>query len=163
MSADTAVGAAWNALRRHHDQIADTNLRELFAADPDRGRRLTLTVGDLYIDYSKHRVDAETLTLLLDLARAANLEARRDAMFAGEHINTSEDRAVLHTALRLPRDATLSVDGQDVVPDVHEVLDAMGDFTDRLRNGQWTGATGKRITCVVNIGIGGSDLGPAMA
>ncbi|MFN0142915.1 MAG: glucose-6-phosphate isomerase [Mycobacterium sp.] len=163
MSADTAVGAAWNALRRHHDQIADKNLRELFAADPDRGRRLTLTVGDLYIDYSKHRVDTETLALLIDLARAANLEARRDAMFAGEHINTSEDRAVLHTALRLPRDATLSVDGQNVVADVHEVLDAMGDFTDRLRSGAWTGATGKRITCVVNIGIGGSDLGPAMA
>ncbi|MBJ7400252.1 glucose-6-phosphate isomerase [Mycolicibacterium sp.] len=163
MSADTAVGAAWNALRRHHDQIADKNLRELFAADPDRGRRLTLTVGDLYIDYSKHRVDTETLALLIDLARAADLEARRDAMFAGEHINTSEDRAVLHTALRLPRDATLSVDGQNVVADVHEVLDAMGDFTDRLRSGAWTGATGKRITCVVNIGIGGSDLGPAMA
>ena len=163
MSADTAVGAAWNALRRHHDQIADKNLRELFAADPDRGRRLTLTVGDLYIDYSKHRVDTETLALLIDLARAADLEARRDAMFAGEHINTSEDRAVLHTALRLPRDATLLVDGQNVVADVHEVLDAMGDFTDRLRSGAWTGATGKRITCVVNIGIGGSDLGPAMA
>jgi len=163
MSADTSVGAAWTALRRHHDQIADKNLRELFAADPDRGRRLTLTVGDLYVDYSKHRVDRETLALLIDLARAANLEARRDAMFAGVHINTSENRAVLHTALRLPRDAKLSVDGQDVVADVHEVLDAMGDFTDRLRNGQWTGATGKRITCVVNIGIGGSDLGPAMA
>ena len=163
MSAETAVGAAWNALRRHHDHIADKNLRELFAADPDRGRRLTLTVGDLYVDYSKHRVDAETLALLIALARAANLEARRDAMFAGEHINTSEDRAVLHTALRLPRDATLSVDGQNVVADVHQVLDAMGDFTDRLRNGAWTGATGKRITCVVNIGIGGSDLGPAMA
>ena len=163
MSADTSVGAAWTALSHHHDQIADTSLRELFAADPDRGRRLTLTVGDLYIDYSKHRVDDETLTLLVDLARAANLESRRDAMFAGEHINTSEDRAVLHTALRLPRDAKLSVDGQDVVADVHSVLDAMGDFTDRLRNGQWTGATGKRITCVVNIGIGGSDLGPAMA
>ena len=163
MSADTSVGAAWTALSHHHDQIADTSLRELFAADPDRGRRLTLTVGDLYLDYSKHRVDDETLTLLVDLARAANLESRRDAMFAGEHINTSEDRAVLHTALRLPRDAKLSVDGQDVVADVHSVLDAMGDFTDRLRNGQWTGATGKRITCVVNIGIGGSDLGPAMA
>jgi len=163
MSADTSVGAAWAALRRHHDQIADKNLRELFAADPDRGRRLTLTVGDLYVDYSKHRVDRETLALLIDLARAANLEAHRDAMFAGVHINTSENRAVLHTALRLPRDAKLSVDGQDVVADVHEVLDAMGDFTDRLRNGQWTGATGKRITCVVNIGIGGSDLGPAMA
>ena len=163
MSANSSADAAWQALRHHHDQIADTTLRELFAEDPDRGRDLTLTVGDLYIDYSKHRVDRETLTLLVDLARAAGLEQRRDAMYAGEHINTSEDRAVLHTALRLPRDATLSVDGQDVVADVHEVLDAMGDFTDRLRNGAWTGATGKRITCVVNIGIGGSDLGPAMA
>ena len=163
MSADTSVGAAWKALRRHHDHVVDKSLREFFDADPDRGRELTLTVGDLYIDYSKHRVDRETLTLLIDLARAANLESRRDAMFAGEHINTSEDRAVLHTALRLPRDARLSVDGQNVVADVHSVLDAMGDFTDRLRNGQWTGATGKRITCVVNIGIGGSDLGPAMA
>ena len=153
----------WKALGRHHDQIADKNLREFFADDPDRGRELALTVGDLYIDYSKHRVDRQTLTLLVDLARAANLESRRDAMFAGEHINTSENRAVLHTALRLPRDATLSVDGQNVVADVHAVLDAMGDFTDRLRDGQWTGATGKRITCVVNIGIGGSDLGPAMA
>ena len=163
MSADTSTGAAWEALRHHHDQIADKNLREFFADDPDRGRELTLTVGDLYIDYSKHRVDRQTLTLLVDLARAANLESRRDAMFAGEHINTSENRAVLHTALRLPRDATLSVDGQNVVADVHAVLDAMGDFTDRLRNGQWTGATGQRIACVVNIGIGGSDLGPAMA
>jgi len=163
MSADTSVGAAWKALRSHHDHIADKSLREFFDANPDRGRELTLTVGDLYIDYSKHRVNRETLTLLIDLARAAGLEQRRDAMFAGEHINTSEDRAVLHTALRLPRDASLSVDGQNVVADVHSVLDAMGDFTDRLRNGQWTGATGKRITCVVNIGIGGSDLGPAMA
>ena len=163
MSADTSTGAAWEALRHHHDQIADKNLREFFADDPDRGRELTLMVGDLYIDYSKHRVDRQTLTLLVDLARAANLESRRDAMFAGEHINTSENRAVLHTALRLPRDATLSVDGQNVVADVHAVLDAMGDFTDRLRDGKWTGATGKRIACVVNIGIGGSDLGPAMA
>ena len=163
MSADTSVGAARKALGRHHDQIADKNLREFFAEDPDRGRELAMTVGDLYIDFSKHRVDRQTLTLLIDLARAANLESRRDAMFAGEHINTSENRAVLHTALRLPRDTTLSVDGQNVVADVHAVLDAMGDFTDRLRDGQWTGATGKRITCVVNIGIGGSDLGPAMA
>jgi glucose-6-phosphate isomerase len=163
MSADTSTSAAWEALRHHHDQIADKNLREFFADDPNRGRELTLTVGDLYIDYSKHRVDRQTLTLLVELARAANLESRRDAMFAGEHINTSENRAVLHTALRLPRDATLSVDGQNVVADVHAVLDAMGDFTDRLRDGQWTGATGKRIACVVNIGIGGSDLGPAMA
>ncbi|BBZ31898.1 glucose-6-phosphate isomerase [Mycolicibacterium confluentis] len=153
---------AWNALARHHDQIGDRHLRDLFNEDPDRGRELTLSVGDLYIDYSKHRVTPETLRLLVDLARAAGLEQRRDAMFAGEHINTSEDRAVLHTALRLPRDASLTVDGQNVVADVHEVLDAMGDFTDRLRNGDWTGATGQRIRCVVNIGIGGSDLGPVM-
>ena len=155
--------SAWDALTRHHAQIADTHLREFFAEDPARGRELTLTVGDLYIDYSKHRVTRETVSLLLDLARAAGLEQRRAAMFAGEHINTSEDRAVLHTALRLPREATLAVDGQDVVADVHVVLDAMGEFTDRLRSGAWTGATGKRIETVVNIGIGGSDLGPAMA
>jgi len=160
---DISATPAWEALGRHHDQIAGKHLREFFAEDPARGTELALTVGDLYIDYSKHRVTRETLVLLVDLARAAGLEQRRDAMYAGEHINTSEDRAVLHTALRLPADATLSVDGQDVVADVHQVLDSMGDFTDRLRNGQWTGATGKRIECVVNIGIGGSDLGPAMA
>jgi glucose-6-phosphate isomerase len=162
MTGDISATPEWNALRRHHDQIAGKNLRELFAEDPDRGRELTLTVGDLYIDYSKHRVTRETLSLLVDLARAAHLEQRRDAMLSGAHINTSEDRAVLHTALRLPRDAELVVDGQNVVADVHEVLDAMGDFTDRLRNGEWTGATGERIKTVVNIGIGGSDLGPVM-
>jgi len=160
---DITATAAWKALTRHHADIAGTDLRQLFAKDPDRGRELTMTVGDLYIDYSKHRVTRETLTLLVDLARAAGLEQRRDAMFAGEHINTSENRAVLHTALRLPRDATLEVDGQNAVADVHAVLDAMGDFTDRLRSGEWTGASGKRIETVVNIGIGGSDLGPAMA
>ena len=162
MDLSTSATPAWDALRRHHDQIATKHLREFFADDPTRGSELTLTVGDLYIDYSKHRVTRQTLTLLTDLARAAGLEERRDAMYAGEHINTSEDRAVLHTALRLPRTAKLTVDGQDVVADVHEVLDAMGDFTDRLRSGAWTGATGKRIETVVNIGIGGSDLGPAM-
>ena len=159
---DIAATPAWHALVKHHDQIGDKTLRELFAEDPDRGTELTLTVGDLYIDYSKNRVTRETLRLLVDLARAANLEQRRDAMFAGAHINTSENRAVLHTALRLPRDAELVVDGQNVVADVHEVLDRMGDFTDRLRRGEWTGATGKRISTVVNIGIGGSDLGPVM-
>jgi glucose-6-phosphate isomerase len=159
---DITETPAWNALARHHDAIGDKHLREFFDEDPARGRELTLTVGDLYVDYSKHRVTRETLTLLVDLAKAADLEAKRDAMFVGEHINTSEDRAVLHTALRLPRDATLIVDGQDVVADVHEVLDAMGTFTDQLRNGEWTGATGKRIETVVNIGIGGSDLGPVM-
>lgn len=161
-AADISTTSAWEALTAHHAAVEATTLRELFADDPDRGRELTLTVGDLYIDYSKHRVTRETLALLLDLARAAGLEERRDAMFAGEHINTSEDRAVLHTALRLPRGASLVVDGQDVVADVHSVLDEMGTFTDRLRSGEWTGATGQRITTVVNIGIGGSDLGPVM-
>ncbi|OKH68191.1 glucose-6-phosphate isomerase [Mycobacterium sp. SWH-M1] len=161
-SSDITATPAWQALSRHHEQIRGADLRQLFAEDPDRGAELTLTVGDLYIDYSKHRVTRETLSLLLDLARAAGLPERRDAMFSGEHINTSEDRAVLHTALRLPRDAELSVDGQDVVADVHEVLDRMGEFTDRLRSGEWRGATGERITTVVNIGIGGSDLGPVM-
>jgi glucose-6-phosphate isomerase len=159
---DITETPAWNALVRHHDQVGAKTLRELFDEDPLRGRDLTLTVGDLYIDYSKHRVTRETLGLLVDLAKAADLEAKRDAMFSGAHINTSEDRAVLHTALRLPKDAKLVVDGQDVVADVHEVLDAMGAFTDRVRNGEWTGATGERIETVVNIGIGGSDLGPVM-
>lgn len=163
MSADISASPAWKALEKHYGQIKDRHLRQFFADDHARGTELTLTVGDLYIDYSKHRVTRETLALLVDLARAAGLETRRDAMLAGEHINTSEDRAVLHTALRLPRDAALTVDGQNVVADVHAVLDAMGDFTDRLRDGRWTGATGKRIETVVNIGIGGSDLGPAMA
>ena len=159
---DIAATPAWQALHRHHDQIGETHLRELFAEDPDRGSELALTVGDLYIDYSKHRITRETLKLLVDLARTARLEQHRDAMFSGVHINTSEDRAVLHTALRLPRGAELIVDGQNVVEDVHSVLDRMGDFTDRLRSGEWTGATGQRITTVVNIGIGGSDLGPVM-
>lgn len=159
---DISATPAWDALRKHHRQIGETHLRRLFADDPERGTTFTVTVGDLYIDYSKHRVTAETIRLLVDLARTAGLEDRRDAMFAGAHINTSEDRAVLHTALRLPRDAQLHVDGRDVVADVHAVLDAMGDFTDRLRSGAWTGATGERIRTVVNIGIGGSDLGPVM-
>ncbi len=161
-SPDISASPAWNALVRHHGEIGERHLREFFDEDPGRGRDLALTVGDLYVDYSKHRVTRETLDLLVDLAKAANLEAKRDAMFAGVHINTSEDRAVLHTALRLPKGAELTVDGQDVVADVHEVLDAMGDFTDRLRSGEWTGATGERIKTVVNIGIGGSDLGPVM-
>ena len=161
-AAEITASPAWTALRRHHEQIARTHLRQLFADDPGRGHTFSLTVGDLYIDYSKHRVSGETLGLLIELARTARLEQRRDEMFAGARINTSEHRAVLHTALRLPRGARLIVDGHDVVPDVHAVLDAMGAFTDRLRSGAWTGATGKRIDCVVNIGIGGSDLGPAM-
>ncbi|MCH9733890.1 MAG: glucose-6-phosphate isomerase [Actinomycetia bacterium] len=159
---DITATPLWQTLSRHHEEIGGQSLRELFAQDPARGEELALTVGDLYIDYSKHRVTRETLTLLLDLARAVDLTTHRDAMFSGEHINTSEDRAVLHTALRLPRGSALTVDGQNVVADVHEVLDRMGDFTDRLRSGEWRGATGERITTVVNIGIGGSDLGPVM-
>jgi glucose-6-phosphate isomerase len=168
MTADTAqipditATEAWNALQRHHDQIRAKHLREFFAEDPARGTELTVTVGDLYIDYSKHRVTRETLSLLIRLAKAAELERHRDDMFAGVHINTSEGRAVLHIALRLPPDAELYVDGHNVVAEVHEVLNRMGEFTDRLRSGEWTGATGKRITTVVNIGIGGSDLGPVM-
>ncbi|MFC0449669.1 glucose-6-phosphate isomerase [Rhodococcus jostii] len=162
MSSDITGTAAWQKLRDHHAQIQSVHLRELFEKDPARGQELTVSAGDLYIDYSKHRIDRDTIGLLLELARTAEVEARRDAMFAGEHINTSEDRAVLHTALRLPADASLVVDGQDVVADVHDVLDRMGDFTDRVRSGEWRGATGERIKTVVNIGIGGSDLGPVM-
>jgi glucose-6-phosphate isomerase len=159
---DVTATPAWTALSRHHAEIGEKQLREFFAEDPSRGTELSLTVGDLYIDYSKHRITRETLQLLIELARTAGLEQRRDAMFSGVHINTSENRAVLHTALRLPRGAELVVDGQNVVEDVHAVLDAMGDFTDRLRSGEWAGATGERIKTVVNIGIGGSDLGPVM-
>jgi len=159
---DIATTPAWQALQKHHDEIGEKHLREFFAEDPDRGTELALTVGDLYIDYSKHRVTRETLQLLIHLARTAGLEQRRDAMFSGVHINTSENRAVLHIALRLPRGEELIVDGQNIVEDVHAELDKMGDFTDRLRSGEWTGATGERIKTVVNIGIGGSDLGPVM-
>ena len=153
----------WAALEKHYAEISGRHLRELFAEDPNRAQSLTVQAADIFLDYSKNRITAETIRLLVALAERAGLRERIDAMFRGEHINVSEDRAVLHVALRLPRDATLTVDGQDVVHDVHEVLDRMGDFTDRVRNGQWTGATGKRIRNVVNIGIGGSDLGPVMA
>lgn len=159
---DITATQSWQALAAHQPHVFATHLREVFAIDPERGRELTVDVGDLHIDYAKQRVLRETLELLFSLAREAGLEEHRDDMFAGAHINTSEDRAVLHTALRLPRGATLHVDGQDVVSDVHEVLDAMGAFTDTLRSGEWKGHTGKRITDVVNIGIGGSDLGPVM-
>ncbi|MGV9857653.1 glucose-6-phosphate isomerase [Gordonia sp. NPDC003425] len=159
---DITATQSWQALAAHQPHVYAMHLREVFAVDPDRGDELTVDVGDLHIDYSKHRVLRETLELLFSLAREVGLEEHRDEMFAGVHINTSEDRAVLHTALRLPADATLVVDGQDVVADVHEVLDAMGTFTDKLRSGEWKGHTGKAITDVVNIGIGGSDLGPVM-
>lgn len=152
----------WRALVEHRSDIESVHMRELFAADPGRAEAMTAVAGDLVVDYSKHRITARTLELLLDVARTAGVERARDAMFAGEHVNVTEDRAVLHTALRLPRSAQLVVDGQDVVADVHEVLDAMGEFTDRVRDGRWRGATGQKITTVVNIGIGGSDLGPVM-
>jgi glucose-6-phosphate isomerase len=153
----------WSALTEHHTAIAGTHLRELFDSDPGRAAAFTATGADLVLDYSKHRIDRDTLGLLTALARRAGLPERIEAMFSGAHINTSENRAVLHTALRLPRDATLVVDGQDVVADVHETLDRMGSFTDAVRSGEWTGYTGERIRAVVNIGIGGSDLGPVMA
>ena len=154
---------AWQALADHAVANRSTTLRDLFAADGDRGTRLTAEAGDLYLDYSKHLVTDETVALLLQLAADAGVAERRDAMFAGEHINVTEDRAVLHVALRMPRGASLVVDGVDVVAEVHEVLGRMGAFADRVRSGEWLGATGERITTVVNIGIGGSDLGPAMA
>ncbi|MFF0476017.1 glucose-6-phosphate isomerase [Streptomyces sp. NPDC004284] len=153
----------WAALGKHREQLGETHLRELFAADPARGTDLTLRVGDLYLDYSKHLVTDETLTLLRELAAATGVAELRDAMFRGEKINTTEDRAVLHTALRAPRGAVIEVDGENVVPGVHAVLDKMGAFADKVRAGEWTGHTGKPIKNVVNIGIGGSDLGPAMA
>ncbi|MFI1399763.1 glucose-6-phosphate isomerase [Streptomyces sp. NPDC020681] len=153
----------WHALGKHREQLGQTHLRELFAADAERGGRYTLQVGDLHLDYSKHLVTDETLTLLRELAAATDVTGLRDAMFRGEKINTTEDRAVLHTALRAPRDAVVEVDGENVVPGVHAVLDKMTAFSDRIRSGEWTGHTGRRIKNVVNIGIGGSDLGPAMA
>ncbi|MER6332965.1 glucose-6-phosphate isomerase [Streptomyces sp. NPDC001034] len=153
----------WTALAKHREELGDIRLRDLFAAGPERGAGYTLGVGDLHIDYSKHLVTDETLRLLRELAAATDVFGLRDAMFRGEKINVTEDRAVLHTALRAPRDAVIEVDGENVVPKVHAVLDRMGDFADRVRSGAWTGHTGKRIRNVVNIGIGGSDLGPAMA
>ncbi|MEH0552703.1 glucose-6-phosphate isomerase [Streptomyces sp. B21-101] len=153
----------WTALAEHREELGEVRLRELFAADPDRGAGHTLQVGDLHIDYSKHLVTDETLRRLRELAAAVDVFGLRDAMFRGEKINTTEDRAVLHTALRAPRDAVIEVDGENVVPAVHAVLDRMAGFAERVRSGEWTGHTGRRIRNVVNIGIGGSDLGPAMA
>ncbi|MGW2718662.1 glucose-6-phosphate isomerase [Streptomyces sp. NPDC001492] len=152
----------WTALEDHRAQ-GQPVLRELFATDPGRAERYVVRVGDLRIDYSKHLVNDETLALLQELAAATDVFGLRDAMFRGEKINVTEDRAVLHTALRAPRDAVIEVDGENVVPQVHAVLDRMSDFAERVRSGAWTGHTGKRIRNVVNIGIGGSDLGPAMA
>ncbi|MDA8368083.1 MAG: glucose-6-phosphate isomerase [Actinomycetota bacterium] len=160
---DITTTGEWRALLDHAASMGDVHLRDLFAGDPGRAARLSAAAGDLHLDYSKHRVTDETVRLLLAVARRAGVEARRDAMFAGEHINTTEDRAVLHVALRMPATAHLVVDGQDVVADVHAVLDRMAALAERVRSGEWRGATGKPIAAVVNIGIGGSDLGPAMA
>ncbi|GAA2273962.1 glucose-6-phosphate isomerase [Nonomuraea roseoviolacea subsp. roseoviolacea] len=163
MSGDIIQSQEWAALGKHHEELAGRHLRELFAEDPGRAERMTLTAGDLFLDYAKHRATGETIDLLVALAERAGLRERIDAMFSGEHINVSEDRAVLHTALRVPPGTDLTVDGQDVAGDVHAVLDKMSAFADRVRSKQWRGATGQPIATVVNIGIGGSDLGPAMA
>jgi glucose-6-phosphate isomerase len=154
---------AWKALQTHHQKVRDLHLRELFARDPRRGERLTAEAVGIYLDYSKHRVTDETLTLLRQLAEESGLRQRIDAMFRGEKINVTENRAVLHVALRAPRGASIVVDGENVVPQVHAVLDKMTEFSNRVRSGAWKGHTGKRIRNVINIGIGGSDLGPVMA
>ena len=154
---------AWRALEAHHNQVRDLHLRQLFAEDPHRGERMTLEAVGLYLDYSKNRVTDETLKLLVQLADQCGLRGRIDAMFRGEKINITENRAVLHVALRAPRGESIFVDGQDVVPEVHAVLDRMAEFSHRVRSGEWKGYTGKRIRNVINIGIGGSDLGPVMA
>ena len=154
---------AWKALQAHYEEVRHRHLRDLFAEDPGRGERLTAQAAGLYLDYSKNRVTDETLRLLLDLAAECGLRDRMEAMFGGEKINRTENRAVLHTALRAPRDASVMVDGRNVVPEVHAVLDTMAGFCNRVRSGEWQGYTGKRIRNVVNIGIGGSDLGPVMA
>jgi glucose-6-phosphate isomerase len=154
---------AWSALTQHYEKIRDIHLRDLFASDPTRGERMSAEAAGLYLDYAKNRITDETLALLIDLAAQSGLAERTRAMFAGERINSTENRPVLHVALRMPRDATLIVDGVDVVGQVHATLDRMAAFCQRIRSGEWRGFTGKPITAVVNIGIGGSDLGPVMA
>src|SRR5580765_2933726 len=154
---------AWKALVAHQKKIRDLHLRKLFADDPTRGERMTVEAVGLYLDYSKNRVTDETLKLLMQLAEESRLRGRIDAMFRGDKINITENRVVLHMALRAPREASIVVDGENVVPQVHAVLDKMADFSDRVRSGAWKGHTGKRIRNVINVGIGGSDLGPVMA
>ena len=159
----TSRPAAWQALADHYETMRGLQLRDLFADDPARGERMTAEAAGVYLDYSKNRINAETLKLLIELAQQAGLRARIDAMFRGEKINVTENRAVLHVALRAPKGASIMVDGKNVVPDVHAVLAKMADFANRVRSGQWKGHSGKRIRNIVNIGIGGSDLGPVMA
>jgi glucose-6-phosphate isomerase len=153
----------WQALNKHYAEIKDVHLHDLFARQPDRAKSLSLEAGDIFIDYSKNRLTHETLGLLLNLVRAAGVEQLRADMFAGGHINTTEDRAVLHTALRRPADDKLELDGKDIIPEIQGVLNRMSTFAEAVRSGEWTGHTGKRIKTVINIGIGGSDLGPVMA
>src|SRR5262249_4949108 len=153
----------WKALAAHYKDIRGLHLRTLFADDGNRGERLTAEGAGIYLDYSKNRVTDETIALLLRLAETSGLRERIEAMFSGTKINVTENRAVLHTALRAPRGSSIVVDGKNVMPDVHAVLDAMADFSNRVRSGAWKGSTGKRIRHIVNIGIGGSDLGPVMA
>ncbi|HEX6116610.1 MAG TPA: glucose-6-phosphate isomerase [Solirubrobacterales bacterium] len=155
--------ASWQALERHHGEVADVHLRDLFAADPERGTKLVAEGAGLYLDYSKNRITEETVGLLVSLAEEVGLAERRAAMFRGDRINSTEDRSVLHVALRMPRERSLIVEGTDVVKEVHDVLDRMGAFSERVRSGEWKGHTGKPIRNVINIGIGGSDLGPVMA
>jgi glucose-6-phosphate isomerase len=154
---------AWKALAAHHKRIQNLHLRKLFADDPQRGKQMAVEAAGLYLDYSKNRITSQTLKLLVQLAKESDLNGRIAAMFSGQKINTTEDRAVLHVALRAPKGANIVVDGKNVVPEVHAVLDKMADFSDRVRRGQWKGHSGKRIKNVINIGIGGSDLGPLMA
>src|SRR5689334_4615125 len=154
---------AWKALEAHYQKVREAHLRSLFNDDPKRGERFTAEAVGIFLDYSKNRITDETVKLLLQLAEEVGLRERIDAMFRGEKINITENRAVLHVALRAPRNASIVVDGQNVVPEVHKVLDHMGEFSNRIRSGEWKGHTGKRIKNVVNIGIGGSDLGPVMA
>src|SRR5271166_762642 len=154
---------AWKALQAHHIKVKELHLRQLFADDPGRGERLTAEAAGLFLDYSKNRITDETLKLLIQLAEESGLRERIDAMFRGEKINITEKRAVLHVALRAPKGESIVVDGEDVVPAVHAVLDKMAAFCDRVRSDEWKGHTGKRIRNVINIGIGGSDLGPVMA
>jgi glucose-6-phosphate isomerase len=153
----------WMALRNHYEKIRDVQLRALFAEDPRRGERLALEAAGLYVDYSKNRITDETIRLLVSLAESSGLRAHIDAMFRGDKIKVTEQRAVLHVALRAPRGQCIVVDGKDAVAEVHAVLDRMADFATRVRSGAWTGQTGERIRNVVNVGIGGSDLGPVMA
>src|SRR5271165_5832379 len=165
MTGTTALTATpqWKALKAHYESVKDLHLRALFSGDAGRTARFSVEAAGLFLDYSKNRITAETVSLLADLARARGVEALRDRMFSGEKINVSEGRAVLHVALRAKRDQRILVDGVDVVPEVHAVLDRMAAFSDSVRSGKWTGHTGRRIRNVINIGIGGSYLGPEMA